>query len=255
MLTRRFQACVLFLLVTAPLSQAQRLTTFPWSDGIWKSELPELVSFRATARSLFSEDRIPHGEIDSLYKRLVTRYGKAKDPIDLGKILILESYFPNRHYRHKFDIVEEMLTVPGLDTYEYARAAWCVLAMQQTDIVKWRLYPKLRERDPDDVAVKWSAIDMWGFGYQGEPPVTMLPKFADEMLKSYPQRDEFLLMPAIYAYAKFYERQPGRPTETLRKLVDLARRHIAHPQASNGPKNATRSFIKQYEDELKRRGG
>lgn len=232
---------------------SSRLGHFAWMDGKWEKDPVALTEFRNRVHRIWSQDAVDFKEVESLYLQYIAAYRRNKNVLDLARILILESYFRRWHYRFGFDILEEMMRNPGLDTYEYARAAWCVLTMDEAaSLASWKLVPLFLDRAATDPSIKICAIDFWGLKLPGEPPISIIPKFAEELLRDFPQRDEAVLGAALYGHAKYFERA-GKKTENLKKVVEYGRRLVNHPQALPGIPKMTQRFIAKYEAELVRR--
>lgn len=225
---------------------------YSWVSQKWIEDPKELVEFRKKVFAMFLQDVRPMKEIDALYGPLVEKYKKSRDTTTLAKMLIINSFFLNPHYKYNIDIVNELGKSKGIPCYEFARAAFATIALDLPPITPWEVLPKIQAKWPDDPGMIRGIVRAysWTNKNPNQPKISAVVGMAEKFEKVYPKQDEIALNTLLIAYTT--EHGQTRSVGALKNILKTCHRILAHPQATQSAKSQANSQLAIYEPILKK---
>jgi hypothetical protein len=227
------------------------LKSYEWQLGKWGSDPPELVAMRKKMFRLFLQDVPDLDEVDKEYRSIIEKYKGNLSSLELGKLLIINSFFWNHHSRHRFDLYYEMRASVGINCYEYARGAFALFAAEGDYLTPWLCLGGMKSKWPEDPAIFRSIIAgrRRNNPNKSQPSAQDTINAAEKLLKLYPQRDESGLTFASGAY--LFHWGETKSETSIKKLIEANKKILKHPQTTPRARNQARLLLSKYEKLLK----
>ncbi len=209
----------------------------------WESDIP---SSKTVANLI--ETRFP-----PVAKKIkAQKYGDIK-PEDAYWVIALWAYFPSECQKYASWATDMTRHVKAPPSYEYVRAIACMSVRIGDRKALDSVFERLLEKWPLDPLVRWTFVEYasWTNGFLPKVHDRMI-KFADELYKEFPKRNEMLCGTGVVAYASYWARSPKQAI--LDRVIYYLDQGIKNPQVTQARQNRYRALKQYYIDQGKKAG-
>ncbi|MBX3120005.1 MAG: hypothetical protein KF784_13145 [Fimbriimonadaceae bacterium] len=177
-------------------------------------------------------------------KKVKANRFKDVKPLEAYWAMALWAYFPTECQKHAPWVTDLVRFVPAPPSYEYVRVAACVAIKQDEDNGLEPLMIRLLSKWSKDPLVRWRYIDLKGFDGYIPSIHDRMARFADELYKELPLRNEILSVTGVAVYAGHWIR--SKKQESFNHLMFYFDEAIKNSQISKPEQDRYRMLKKDY---------